>query len=1033
MDSPVISHGSPSTTTMSSPSRSSSLGSAQQLTPRSKIKAMLAAVDDESESEVCVEASTKQDDFDRTHPLDRSPTSAESPTHESKDSDAEESDDGPVVPRGRLAARLQSRKPVNGTRNSSDDSTEAECGENAYERIKKQLLPRTSNKRASPEVTEQQSLGSVSGTPVASGTRERLPARKASRSSSSRIATPLGSPKLPPGLFLTPGAASPPINHQELAKGENSDSNSPDPHANQRFLTLVARKRAEREAKQAAEAEKKAAREARLRKYSVDALGVSEDESDNNASARRLTQQARPTRKASKRALEEMNRETQRMNRNMQLAHQAKTKKKITKESLFARFNFRTSSLSTGENQQTTSSSTVASSVHGSDAENGPSHQTPPTSPLIPSDAAKEPMVEDAATDLIDTSAVPDQPLEPENELPDIQEMIDNPQPVLKKGKGKAIDLDYVGIGASANDRNTEIKQPQTKVSLSMLASRSKQQDTDTDSDLEILPRQSSKSRLDAFNRLPTKKAREARSLQTLHALAQLHSPGKQKGRARATMTQSEMQTSLRQRARQQAAAERAEKIQELKNKGVIIQTAEERQKDQAEVEDLVEKARKEAEEIKRKEKDAVRKEKRANGELATLADSSDEDEDYQQDEEIAAGVELSGSDEEDAVDEDNVSGSENGESDVEDEGIGGVDVGDNMDKANRLIEDEASEDSEDESSGNCSEVADDERAEDEEIGAPLPRRKARANRVIDDDEDDDEPLPAPTTIQEFPTENMPGKPIIPGLGMNGGPILPMMGMTQAFAATMADTQSPAFDHTNVDQEQDSLRFLGPVPEPDLPVFDPEDTESMVVDSQAGVDSILQDSAANEDISLHFSQSQIQYDTAQETLKSPAATQDEDIPDPTQDVGFGMSSPAANRFVLPPPSTVDTVLLTGEESPVKKKKGRLQRGKDAATNLSNDDAYTRGKGPAGFEISANAFDVMKKKRAAAATTKPYDKSKSEAKEMVEEEAFESEDEYAGLGGASDDEIGGSEDEETRKMIEHGDVEVDERKLAAFYA
>jgi hypothetical protein len=42
-----------------------------------------------------------------------------------------------------------------------------------------------------------------------------------------------------------------------------------------------------------------------------------------------LSQKARQPRKASKKALEEMSRETQRMSRNMQLAHQAQTKKKM--------------------------------------------------------------------------------------------------------------------------------------------------------------------------------------------------------------------------------------------------------------------------------------------------------------------------------------------------------------------------------------------------------------------------------------------------------------------------------------------------------------------------------------------------------------------------------------------------------------------------------------------------------------------------------------------------------------------------------
>lgn len=49
-----------------------------------------------------------------------------------------------------------------------------------------------------------------------------------------------------------------------------------------------------------------------------------------------------------------------------------------------------------------------------------------------------------------------------------------------------------------------------------------------------------------------------------------------------------------------------------------------------------------------------------------------------------------------------------------------------------------------------------------------------------------------------------------------------------------------------------------------------------------------------------------------------------------------------------------------------------------------------------------------------------------------EQAEESEDEYAGLGGASDDDSG-DEDEETKNMIEHGEVDVDERQIAAFYA
>ncbi|KAL8823131.1 MAG: hypothetical protein Q9191_006146 [Dirinaria sp. TL-2023a] len=1030
MGSPVKLYRSPSLAAVLSPSRSSNLGSPQQLTPRSKIKAMLAAVDDESDSEARVEASTIHGNDSSTDHVNRHPASPRPSTHESGEDSAEESDDAPVVPRGRLAARLQNKTSFNDIKISSEeDGPEG----NAYERIKKQLLPNHMSREASTEGFNQAILGDGDGTTAPSGRRQRLQSRKEPRASLSPIGTPAGRSNRPPGLSPTPEAASPSINHQDLGNEEDSDRDSPDPHANQRFLALVARKRAEREAKQAVEAEKKAAREARLRENSAKALGVSEDESDDNAGAKKLTQQARPTRKASKKALEEMNRETQRMNRNMQLAHQARTKKKITKESLFARFNFRTSDPSNAEIQQALSSSTAASSVPASDAENGQAHATPPTSPLRPSDLACKLAVAEDADGSIQTSAVAEEHLDSDSELPTIQNIIDNPQPAASKGKEKAAAPDPITSGDSADEFNTEFKRLPIKIRLQKSASRSKLQGQDSDSDLEILPRQVSKSRLDAFNRLPTTKAGEGRSLLKLRALAHLQSPEKQCGRTRASMTLSDMQTSLRQRARQQAAAERAEKIQDLKARGVIFQTAEERQKDQVEVEDLVEKARKEAEEIKRKEKDAVRNEKRANGELVSLDNTSDEDEDYEENGDNASGAELSGSDEEGGSSDEDVSGSENSEGGGEDdEAIGGVGVDGNTRNRNGLIEDEASEDSQNEGSAKEIELAADETTGDEEIDVPLPQRKARATRVIDDD-DDEEPLQEPLVNPSPPTEDTPGKPIIPDLGFSRGPNMPMMGMTQAFAATMADTQDQIPGHMIVDQNQDSLQVLGFVPEPDFPVFDPNDTESMVMDSQNGKDSMVQGSTANEDISLHFSQSQIEYDNAQESQRLLSATQDDEIPDPTQDVGFGLSSPAANRFVNPPPSTVDTVVLPGPESPVKKKKGRLQRRNNDATDQANDDDSHKAREPADFEISANAFDVMKRKRAAAVTTKAYDKKKSEAKEMVEEQALESEDEYAGLGGVSDDESGGSEDEEARQMIDHGDVEVDERKLAAFHA
>ena len=55
--------------------------------------------------------------------------------------------------------------------------------------------------------------------------------------------------------------------------------------------------------------------------------------------------------------------------------------------------------------------------------------------------------------------------------------------------------------------------------------------------------------------------------------------------------------------------------------------------------------------------------------------------------------------------------------------------------------------------------------------------------------------------------------------------------------------------------------------------------------------------------------------------------------------------------------------------------------------------------------------------------------------MVYEQAEESEDEYAGLGGASDGDESDAEDTELQKAIIDDDTpqDVDERALAAFYA
>ena len=999
-----------------------------QLTPRSKIKAMLAAVDDESDQEsdpVPQRPTLKHaDNTERRHT--RGPGSS--------GRESESSLDEPIKARGKLAARLQRQGPIgkasDGDSTAAREDREEEDPGNAYERVKRKLVlketPTEGNQdRLSPN---KESVHDDDDEPILPRRLPRADSEDPSTTLEAPEATPLRSRRSSPGLFLTSEASEgrSPI---KPAANDDSDSELPaDPRTNERFLALVARKREEREAREAAEAKKRAAREAQykqqtkkgLSRRSTTPLGDSEEDSDD-VGARKLTQQARPTRKASKRALEEMNRETQRMNRNMQLAHQARTKKKITKESLFARFNFRTANTANELNQQAQSSSTGLSSAPVSETEGVQHQETPPTSPVAPQDPSKRLATETAEAGPSEHS--PHQAPIEEDELPTIEDVFHEPRPVLMKGKAIAIESTADEMMQAPEEPRTKIKRPSLKIRFSKAHTTSNNQ-PDSESDLEILPaRKIRVSKLDVFQRVSAENPSEARSLQTLRALAHLNSPEKRSSKSRSSMTLSDMQQSLQQRARLQAAAEREEKIQDLKDRGIIVQTAEERQKDQAAVEDLVEKARQEAADIKTKEKNAAKRAAKWKGE--EFNDSSDDDEDYQANEADESEIDLSGSEEENVIAEG--SDDELGEkADAEDDDEeGGVNL-DEAKHSNDLVEDEAMEDAEDEECSEAGEKAGDEVDSESDEKPPPQHRKSRANRTIEDE--DEEPSNSEPTQHLFPVLETPQKPMIPAIGLGTSPGL--LGMTQAFAATLAESQTQANGGFEMDAEQDSMDFLGVVPEPNIPLFDTNDAESMIPDSQA-------DNAKDTNISginLDYDQSQIDYNPSQDPQESPTATQDYEIPDPTQDMGFHLSSPAGNRFVSVPPSTVETVLLP-EDSPIRRKKGRLQRGRKESVGLSDaaEEVPVSPQQPAEFDVSANAFDVMKKKRKAAVATSVFDKKKSNAKDMVEEQAQESDDEYAGIGGASDDESGGEEDEDLKRMIEEGEVEVDERKLAAFYA
>ncbi|KAK6339236.1 hypothetical protein TWF718_008658 [Orbilia javanica] len=225
----------------------------------------------------------------------------------------------------------------------------------------------------------------------------------------------------------------------------------------------------------------------------------------------------------------------------------------------------------------------------------------------------------------------------------------------------------------------------------------------------------------------------------------------------------------------------------------------------------------------------------------------------------------------------------------------------------------------------------------------------------------------------------------------------PVMGLTQMFESSMEGEAAG--------NRMDALR--GDIPD-DLNI------------SQVPLDMTLRsspkfDSTQNNSLlDLAYTQSQIEYEP--ESLLGdglPISTQMSFMPEP--DMGFQYNpKDAPPRFrelsqatvvsdyqkgVVQSGLTEATVLLSPEPTMPRKKKGRLVRRNkgDGSERGGSDIEGAR----SGSEEPVNAFGVLGKKTKK--QVESYDKKNSGAKNMFQEAAEESEDEYAGLGGASDDE------------------------------
>ncbi|GFG14886.1 mediator of replication checkpoint protein 1 [Aspergillus udagawae] len=909
------------------------------LTPGRKIKAILAAFDSDSEPD---NGSSNQRTIRKS---DETMNDAES---------EEDDDDDIVMPKGRLAARMQAQNQTS--------TSPPVTGKTAFDRVSKFLRAEREHSKEGEQARHESASASEDEDDLpTAGPRRRRNARKTPEPGEDNTSRSPSRARSFSPLFMSSPA---PQRNDALPKDEADDDDEEDLKADPRVRALIMQKRKEREERERLEAEKKAARLAQRDQFSSEIASV--EDSDGEEGGRKLTQKRPAARKASKKALEEMNRETQRISRNMQLAHQAQTKKKITKESFFARFNFMQQEESNVAGQTGENSSTTAGSQQSSDNEAQKAKETPQTSPVLgPSDKLK-------SGEAVDESNKEGGAELEEEDFPTVDEMLSRSQ-----GQPQQVTVGRVEVKGNDNKRPVEpakperkaLTQPPIRVRLSRQSIAQNQQE-DSEDDLEVVTDPAKCRRIAAFENLPAKKMQESASMLKLKALAHLTSPT----RRSKTMNTAELSAMLLFQARQQAAKERQERIQELRAKGVIIETAEERAALEDELENLVEKARQEAEEIAKKERGSKNK-KREDGD-------DDEDEDF----------ELSGSDQE---------GYGDGEGDDEEE----EEDEDDEEHEQGVIDSEAGED--EESEDEQTEVMS---ADESEV--PAARRK-RPTRVISDDEDEDEPQAPQTPAKPtHSTVNSVERPQFPGMTSDGL----TMSLTQAFAGTLGASQPVT--------QAGSPAIPNSLPDPAQITHNRRDSDSQIIikDSQ-------EQRAESTDILAGYSHSETR---VSESPAPRAMSQFSQIPDPTQDAGFVLSPfDPSKRFLETPHSTIETVLVGQNESrnntPVPDRRAKhLRRGR--AANLSMIEEQDEG----GFEIDASAFDVMKK-AAKKKTHIPFDPKTSKAKEVVEDAAEESDDEYAGLGGASDD----SEDEEDaydRQMINDNSGEtVDEKQLAALNA
>jgi mediator of replication checkpoint protein 1 len=821
-------------------------------------------------------------------------------------------------------------------------------------------------------------------------------------------------------LFVSPAKSA--LNNSE------GEDDLPGPN---RLAELVAQKRAERLARESEQQRAKKSRKSNVNRESEHASsdlpeeafeGSQEVPADPNVD-RILSDAARPTRKASKKAMLEMERETQRLARQQALAHQIKVKKKFSTTDLFARFNFRQPHQQQNQNERNSSSMPSSDGIEAPPSASRPKEpfSTPPSSPPTPLDKQRL-LVERGA--LTKMTSMPEDTLAKMNLLRE-----DTLTSFVADGEDEELP-EMEGIIMSSLRQKESAKsaaQVPTQEQDSKIARWSKKsapqtyRDEGSDDDLEVL--EPLPKHLQVFDRINPSKRQETHSnaihtLKHLSHLGQVDAKPNRPTNAKPSIHPQVLEAQLRKKAREQAFAAQQERIAELKAKGITIQTTEEKEKEAEQFENLLEKARLDAQDLRKAEK-AARREANGDG-TVEVSDDETEDEDYY--------------DRSDAEDEE---GEDAGKNDL---------IDDNADESetNEDAEEIAEEEDDDLADGEPEvEAAEDPSVEAEDNhDARIITRKSRKSHVIKDEDDVDE------DNDELELDEQASSTIIPasanvadededpfaafGFGAAKSDAN-AMSATQAFNATM---QAPSQD-----TQEDSYNILQHVPPPSSFIAPPT---IPVIASQDLDDSQTQLAAGPE---LGESQGiELNWETQPpETPGRGLVRKESDLSEtpgwePTQDPGLPSPWTGGRRGQLERAPTLtsaakndhetqSTVQLRISESPapdVVSKRGRLQQRKRLAPDGSEDEAEPV------IPTKKDAFKEMKRQRLEDLNANDRTEAKAEMKRMMDDQAEESEDEYAGLGG-DDTEMIAPETAEDQAMIDSSYIDVDERAIAAHHA